>query len=129
MRSAGTAGRRSHRQCTAGAFRALRSNDLLRKIVEVDPELLLTYLLQLLVLALVVVADFADWFGIPTDDGLNIVLEFSARVGDKQLKGIDLVRFNGAGLLSSIGDNLYRASEASGDPIPVRPGEQGAAHR
>ena len=32
-----------------------------------------------------------------SDDGLNVVLEFSARVGDKQLKGIDLVRFDDAG--------------------------------
>ncbi|HSV34277.1 MAG TPA: flagellar basal-body rod protein FlgG [Ramlibacter sp.] len=39
---------------------------------------------------------------------------------------IDLVRFNGAGLLTPMGDNLYRVSEASGDPISLRPGEQGA---
>ena len=30
-------------------------------------------------------------------DGLNVVLEFSANVGDKQLKGIDLIRFDSAG--------------------------------
>jgi hypothetical protein len=29
-----------------------------------------------------------------TDDGLSVVLEFSASVGDKQLKGIDFIRFN-----------------------------------
>jgi hypothetical protein len=29
-----------------------------------------------------------------SDDGLNVVLEFSAHVGDKQLKGIDMVRFD-----------------------------------
>ncbi|MFZ6776738.1 nuclear transport factor 2 family protein [Undibacterium sp. Ji83W] len=29
-----------------------------------------------------------------SDDGLNIVLEFSANVGDKQLKGIDMIRFD-----------------------------------
>lgn len=27
-------------------------------------------------------------------DGLNVVLEFSATVGERQLKGIDMVRFN-----------------------------------
>ena len=27
----------------------------------------------------------------------NVVLEFSARVGDKQLKGVDIIRFNEAG--------------------------------
>ena len=32
-----------------------------------------------------------------TDDGLNAVLEFSARVGDKQLEGIDLIRFDAEG--------------------------------
>ena len=30
-------------------------------------------------------------------DGLNVVLEFSARVGAKQLKGIDMIRFNEEG--------------------------------
>ncbi len=32
-----------------------------------------------------------------SDDGLNIVLEFSANVGDKQLKGIDMIRFDEEG--------------------------------
>jgi SnoaL-like domain len=32
-----------------------------------------------------------------SDDGLNVVLEFSAEVGGKQLKGIDLVRFDEQG--------------------------------
>ncbi len=32
-------------------------------------------------------------------DGLNIVLEFSAEVGGKKLKGVDLIRFNEAGLI------------------------------
>jgi len=27
-------------------------------------------------------------------DGLNVVLEFSAKVGEKSLKGIDMIRFN-----------------------------------
>lgn len=31
------------------------------------------------------------------DDGLNVVLEFSANVGEKKLKGIDMIRFNEAG--------------------------------
>lgn len=29
-----------------------------------------------------------------SDDGLSVVLEFSANVGDKQLKGIDMIRFD-----------------------------------
>lgn len=38
--------------------------------------------------------DFTYHRQLASDDGLNAVLEFSARVGDKQLKGIDLVRFD-----------------------------------
>ena len=29
-----------------------------------------------------------------TEDGLNVVLEFSANVGEKKPKGIDMIRFN-----------------------------------
>ncbi|MND67990.1 SnoaL-like domain protein [compost metagenome] len=29
-----------------------------------------------------------------TEDGLNVVLEFSSNVGEKKLKGIDMIRFN-----------------------------------
>jgi hypothetical protein len=32
-----------------------------------------------------------------TEDGLSVVLEFSARIGDLQLKGVDLIRFDAAG--------------------------------
>lgn len=32
-------------------------------------------------------------------DGLNVVLEFSAKVGDKSLKGIDMIRFDEQGLI------------------------------
>jgi len=32
-----------------------------------------------------------------SDDGLNVVLEFSASVGDKSLKGIDMIRFDEEG--------------------------------
>jgi SnoaL-like domain len=41
--------------------------------------------------------DFEYHRELATDDGLNAVLEFSARVGDKQLKGIDLIRFDATG--------------------------------
>ena len=29
-----------------------------------------------------------------TEDGKNVVLEFSAHVGEKKLKGIDMIQFN-----------------------------------
>lgn len=32
-----------------------------------------------------------------TEDGLNVVLEFSANIGEKKLKGIDMIRFNEQG--------------------------------
>lgn len=32
-----------------------------------------------------------------SEDGLSVVLEFSARVGDKELKGIDMIRFDEEG--------------------------------
>ncbi|KAB0484183.1 SnoaL-like domain-containing protein [Pseudomonas reinekei] len=41
--------------------------------------------------------DFAYHRELATADGLNVILEFSARVGDKQLKGIDMIRFNEQG--------------------------------
>ena len=34
-----------------------------------------------------------------TADGLSVVLEFSANVGDKALKGIDLIAFDEQGLI------------------------------
>jgi len=41
--------------------------------------------------------DFAYHRELATADGLNVVLEFSASVGGKQLKGIDMIRFNEQG--------------------------------
>jgi len=41
--------------------------------------------------------DFVYHRELASADGLSVVLEFSARVGDKQLKGIDLVRFDEQG--------------------------------
>ena len=34
-----------------------------------------------------------------SEDGLNVVLEFSANIGDKKLKGIDMIRFNEQGAI------------------------------
>lgn len=41
--------------------------------------------------------DFVYHRQLATEDGLSVVLEFSARVGERQLKGIDLIRFDEAG--------------------------------
>ena len=44
--------------------------------------------------AVKVFEDFAYHRQLASEDGLSVVLEFSARVGDKELKGIDLIRFD-----------------------------------
>lgn len=44
-----------------------------------------------------VFSDFTYHREFATDDGLSVILEFSAKVGDKALKGIDMIRFNEQG--------------------------------
>ncbi|KJH81600.1 nuclear transport factor 2 family protein [Stutzerimonas stutzeri] len=44
--------------------------------------------------------DFEYHRQLVSPDGLNVVLEFSARVGDRQLKGIDMIRFDESGLIT-----------------------------
>lgn len=46
---------------------------------------------------LTVFEDFAYHRQLATPDGLSVVLEFSARVGERQLKGIDLITFDADG--------------------------------
>ena len=41
--------------------------------------------------------DFAYHRELASADGLNVVLEFSAKVGERELKGIDMIRFDEAG--------------------------------
>lgn len=41
--------------------------------------------------------DFAYHRELATADGLNVILEFSAKVGTKELKGIDMIRFDASG--------------------------------
>lgn len=41
--------------------------------------------------------DFTYHRQLVSDDGLNVVLEFSAHVDGKNLKGIDMIRFNAQG--------------------------------
>ncbi|CAB5717701.1 SnoaL-like domain [Delftia tsuruhatensis] len=43
--------------------------------------------------------DFTYHRQLASDDGLDVVLEFSARVGDRNLKGIDFIRFDEQGLI------------------------------
>lgn len=41
--------------------------------------------------------DFAYHRELASADGLSVVLEFSAKVGDRELKGIDMIRFDESG--------------------------------
>ncbi|MCW3148849.1 nuclear transport factor 2 family protein [Stutzerimonas stutzeri] len=41
--------------------------------------------------------DFRYHRQLASADGLDVVLEFSARVGDRELKGIDMIRFDESG--------------------------------
>lgn len=51
----------------------------------------------ILTTVLKVFEDFAYHRELASADGLSVVLEFSARVGERELKGIDLIRFDEAG--------------------------------
>jgi 2,4-dienoyl-CoA reductase (NADPH2) len=44
-----------------------------------------------------VFSDFKYHRQLASEDGLSVVLEFSANVGDKALKGIDLIQFDAEG--------------------------------
>ena len=44
-----------------------------------------------------VFVDFAYHRELASADGLNVVLEFSAKVGERELKGIDMIRFDETG--------------------------------
>ena len=49
--------------------------------------------------ALTIFKDFTYHRQLASADGLSVVLEFSATVNDKQIKGIDLIRFDESGLI------------------------------
>jgi hypothetical protein len=59
-------------------------------------------------------------------DGDNAMLEFSARVGDRMLKGIDLIRFDAAGLIIDFEVMIRPASglQALGAEMAARVGAQ-----
>ena len=44
--------------------------------------------------------DFVYHRQMPSPDGLSITLEFTARIGDKSLKGVDIIRFDADGLIA-----------------------------
>jgi flagellar basal-body rod protein FlgG len=71
----------------------------------------------------IAVPDKAEALIIGRDGRLQVRLQ-----NDKtlvELGQLELVRFNSAGSLIALGDNLYRPSADSGQPIALRPGEEG----
>lgn len=56
-------------------------------------------LLMALQTVVTILEDFTYHRQFGSSDGLNVVLEFSARVQDKELKGIDMIRFDEDGLI------------------------------
>ncbi|WP_412022059.1 nuclear transport factor 2 family protein [Burkholderia cepacia] len=60
------------------------------------------------------------------DDGKNVVLEFSATVGDKALKGIDMIRFDDEGRIVEFEVMIrpFNALQALGAEMGARLGQQ-----
>lgn len=75
--------------------------------------------------------DFAYHRELAGADGLNAMLEFSARVGDKQLKGIDLIRFDADGRIKDFEVMVRPLSglQALGDEMGRRIGPMLAAFK
>ena len=57
-------------------------------------------LIMALQTVLTVLEHFAYHREFAGDDGQSVILEFSARVGDRNLKGIDMIRFDEAGKIT-----------------------------
>ncbi|OTG67827.1 hypothetical protein B9T25_07545 [Acinetobacter sp. ANC 4470] len=60
-----------------------------------------------------------------TEDGLNVVLEFSANVGEKKLKGIDMIRFNENGQIVDF--EVMIRSKSGLEALAVQMGQRMAA--
>jgi hypothetical protein len=87
-----------------------------------------------LVLALTTVIDVFEDFTyhrqLATGNGLDVALEFSARVGDRTLKGIDLIHFDDDGLIREFEVMIRPLSglQALGTAMGARLGTQLAGH-
>jgi hypothetical protein len=75
--------------------------------------------------------NFAYHRQLATDDGLSVVLEFSANVGDRQLKGIDFIRFNDSGKIVDFEVMVRPLSglQALGEAMGARIGAQVGAFK
>ena len=69
------------------------------------------------------ISDNADTLTIGTDGRVSVKVDGRSQL--VEVGQIDLVRFVGPSALEAIGDNLYRATEASGEPVAGRAGVDG----
>ncbi|UTV56114.1 nuclear transport factor 2 family protein [Burkholderia arboris] len=83
-------------------------------------------LLMALRTVITILQDFTYHRQFVTDDGKSVVLEFSAAVGDKALKGIDMIRFDDDGLIVEFEVMIrpFNALQALGAEMGARLGQQ-----
>lgn len=75
--------------------------------------------------------DFTYHRELASDDGRNVVLEFSAKVGGRDLKGIDMIRFDDDGKITDFEVMVRPASglQALGETMGRKIGAQLAAFK
>ena len=71
-----------------------------RSPMSINPYTPAPALIMALSTVITVFEDFTYYRQFVSEDGLNVVLEFSAKVGDKTVKGIDMIQFNEDGLIT-----------------------------
>ncbi|THJ54608.1 nuclear transport factor 2 family protein [Burkholderia sp. LS-044] len=83
-------------------------------------------LLMALRTVITILENFVYYRQFVTDDGLSVVLEFSASVGDKALKGIDMIRFDEEGRIVEFEVMVrpFNALQALGTEMGARLGQQ-----
>ncbi|OLL31642.1 polyketide cyclase [Burkholderia sp. SRS-W-2-2016] len=88
-------------------------------------------LLMALRTVITILNDFTYYREFSSPDGLNVVLEFSATVQDKQLKGIDMIRFDEAGRIVEFEVMVRPASglQALGAEMGARLGQSLPAYK
>jgi 2,4-dienoyl-CoA reductase (NADPH2) len=88
-------------------------------------------LIMILSTVMNVFEDFQYHRELASEDGLSVVLEFSARVGDKSLKGIDLIQFDAHGLITEFEVMVRPLSglQALGAEMGARLGAHLPAHK
>ncbi|MBW5806304.1 nuclear transport factor 2 family protein [Burkholderia sp. COPS] len=83
-------------------------------------------LLMALRTVITILENFVYYRQFVTDDGLSVVLEFTASVGDKALKGIDMIRFDEEGRIVEFEVMIrpFNALQALGAEMGARLGQQ-----